>query len=150
MFSFCNALIIAIIAILIIGGGAGVKPIGEGGQVSVPDREAERDLAAGIFHDGFIEPLPILAARLDQLRGVLMGKREVQTKAPCLIEIFGNRRGNKALELVNVEIEGFGISPINIAVVKSSYRFKVWQSPPQVENLLISATMTALWRQRKK
>ena len=62
--------------------GAGVEPIREGGEVSLPEGEAEHDLAARIFHDGFIEPLPVLAARLDELRGVLVRQREVQTKAP--------------------------------------------------------------------
>jgi hypothetical protein len=35
---------------------------------------------------------------------------EVQTKATRFIEVLGNRRRDEALELIDVEIEGFGIA----------------------------------------
>jgi len=37
---------------------------------------------------------------------------KVQTKATSLVKIFGNRGRDEALELIDVEVEGFGIASL--------------------------------------
>jgi hypothetical protein len=56
--------------------------------------------------------LPVFAARFDELRGVLVRQSKVQTKATSLVKIFGNRGRDEALELIDVEVEGFGIASL--------------------------------------
>jgi hypothetical protein len=41
-----------------------------------------------------------------------VGKGEMQTKAASLIEVLGDRGRDEALELVDVEVEGFGIGSL--------------------------------------